>query len=100
MVQGWPLGSSHLVAPVATNSCGTSCWFMYFQIAVFVGVPALSCDYEDLILFDQLARHLDGFGRRIGVVVGDEIDLAAVDATLGIDHFEVRRLAFPNRAVI
>ncbi len=40
MVQGWPFGSSHLVAPVATNSCGTFFWFMYCQMALLVGVPS------------------------------------------------------------
>ena len=40
MVQGKSLGSFHLVAPVATNSCGTFFEFMYFWIAEFGGVPS------------------------------------------------------------
>ena len=40
MVQGKSLGSFHLVAPVATNSCGIFFTFMYFWIAVFGGVPS------------------------------------------------------------
>ncbi len=40
MVQGKSFGSFHLVAPVATNSCGTFFWFMYFWIAEFGGVPS------------------------------------------------------------
>ena len=40
MVQGNSLGSFHLVAPVATNSCGTFFEFMYFWIAEFGGVPS------------------------------------------------------------
>ena len=40
MVQGKFFGSFHLVAPVATNSCGTFFEFMYFWIAVFGGVPS------------------------------------------------------------
>ena len=41
MVQGLPFGSFHLVAPVATNSCGTFLEFMYFWIAVLDGVPSV-----------------------------------------------------------
>ena len=40
MVQGKSFGSFHLVAPVATNSCGTFLAFRYFWIAVFDGVPS------------------------------------------------------------
>src|SRR5258707_3930644 len=40
MVQGNSFGSFHLVAPVATNSCGTFFEFMYFWIAEFGGVPS------------------------------------------------------------
>ena len=40
MVHGKSLGSFHLVAPVATNSCGTFLVFIYFWIAVFGGVPS------------------------------------------------------------
>ena len=40
MVHGKFFGSFHLVAPVATNSCGTFLAFMYFWIAAFGGVPS------------------------------------------------------------
>ena len=40
MVHGKFFGSFHLVAPVATNSCGTFFEFMYFWIAEFGGVPS------------------------------------------------------------
>ena len=40
MVHGKFCGSFHLVAPVATNSCGTFFAFMYLWIAVFDGVPS------------------------------------------------------------
>ena len=42
MVHGKFFGSSHLVAPVATNSCGTFFEFMYFWIAEFGGVSELN----------------------------------------------------------
>ena len=38
--RGSSSGSFHLVAPVATNSCGTFFVFMYFWIAEFGGVPS------------------------------------------------------------
>ncbi len=40
MVHGKFFGSFHLVAPVATNSCGIFLEFRYFWIAVFDGVPS------------------------------------------------------------
>ena len=40
MVHGKFFGSPHLVAPVATNSCGTFLAFMYFWIAELDGVPS------------------------------------------------------------
>ena len=40
MVQGKSLGSSHLVAPVATKSCGTFLVFIYLCMAEFGGVPS------------------------------------------------------------
>ena len=40
MVQGKSFGSPNLVAPVATNSCGTFLAFRYFWIAEFDGVPS------------------------------------------------------------
>lgn len=40
MVHGKCFGSFHLLAPVATNSCGTFLAFMYFWKAVFDGVPS------------------------------------------------------------
>src|SRR3989304_5461733 len=67
MVHGKFLGSPNLVAPAATKSCGT------FK----------------LVESDELARLLDGLGRAVAVVVGDERHLAAVDAALGVDLVEI-----------
>jgi hypothetical protein len=52
-----------------------------------------------VILFDQLARHLDGFGWTVAVVAADEIYLATVNTTLVVDHGEVRGFCFPDGAV-
>ncbi len=41
MVQGKFFGSLNLVAPVATNSCGTFFVLRYFWIAALDGVPRL-----------------------------------------------------------
>ena len=48
-----------------------------------------------MILLDQLAYIFDGLRRTIGVVADDEIDLAAVDTALVIDHGEVRGFDLP-----
>jgi hypothetical protein len=39
MVQGLSLGLPHFDAPLASRMCGTFLAFMYFTIAVLVGVP-------------------------------------------------------------
>jgi len=45
-------------------------------------------DQEYLVAFHELACLLDGLGRAEGVVIGDKVDLAAVDAALVVDHPE------------
>jgi hypothetical protein len=45
-------------------------------------------EQENLVLFDQLARHLHSLGRRVTIIVADEVDLAAVDTTGLVDHLE------------
>ena len=42
-----------------------------------------------LVLLDELADHLDRLRRAVGVVVGDVVDLAPVDAALVVDLLEV-----------
>ena len=44
---------------------------------------------ENLVLLDQLAGHLHGLGRLVAVVVGDHVDLAAVDAAFGVDLVQI-----------
>jgi hypothetical protein len=41
-------------------------------------------DQQDFVAFDQLAGLLDGLRRRVAVVIGDEVDLAAVDAAFAL----------------
>ena len=43
-------------------------------------------DQKHLVALDQLARLLDRLRRAVGVVVGNEVDLAAVDAAIVVDH--------------
>ena len=43
-------------------------------------------------ILDQLAARLHRLGRREAVVERDELDLASVDAALGVQHLEVRDL--------
>ena len=41
---------------------------------------------QHFVLLDELSDHLDRLGRRVAVIEADELDLAAVDAALVIDH--------------
>src|SRR5258708_3248305 len=77
MVHGKSFGSFHLVAPVATNSCGTFLALRYFWIAEFDGV----------------------LGRAITVVIGEKVDFGAVDAALGVDLLEIGLFGFADHAV-
>jgi len=54
---------------------------------------------QDAIVLDELARGLDGLLRVVAIVVGDEIDLAAVDAAFGVDLLEVRGDGLADQAV-
>ncbi|MGY3078460.1 hypothetical protein ACVWZZ_004868 [Bradyrhizobium sp. LM6.10] len=54
---------------------------------------------EHLVAFDELANLLHGFRRRIGVVILDQIDLAAVDAALVVDHLEIGSLGLADRRI-
>ena len=54
---------------------------------------------QHTVILDELARLLDGPGRAVAVVVGDEIDLAAVDAALGVDHLEIGSLGLADHAI-
>ncbi len=49
-------------------------------------VPTLG-EHADVL--DQLARLLDGLGCAVGIVELREVDLAAVDALLFVDHLEI-----------
>ena len=56
-------------------------------------------DQQHLVAFHQLSRLLDRLRRAVAVVVGNEIDLAAVDAAFGIDLREIGRLGLADQAV-
>jgi len=40
---------------------------------------------QDLVAFDQFSRLFDRLGWAIGVIVGDEVDLAPIDAAFRVD---------------
>jgi hypothetical protein len=71
---------------------------MYFMIAEFEGVPS-GWKISKTSALHQLARLLDRLGRAIGIVIGDEIDLAPVDAAFGVDHVEEGGLGLPEHAI-
>src|SRR5205814_8320928 len=54
---------------------------------------------QHAVALDQLAHLLDGLRRAVAVVVGDEVDLAAVDAALLVDHREEGGLGLADDAV-
>ena len=54
---------------------------------------------QHFIALDQLAHLLHRLRGRVGVVVADEVDLAAVDAALFVDHPEVGFLGLADGAV-
>jgi hypothetical protein len=54
---------------------------------------------QHFILLDQLAGLLDRLCRRIAVVQGEELDSAAVDAALVVEHLEVGGFRTRDRAI-
>ena len=58
-------------------------------MALLGGVPRVWKSEAHLVLLDELAHHLHRLGRAVAVVVGDVVDLAAVDAALVVDLLEV-----------
>ena len=62
MVQGNAFGSFHLVAPVATNSCGTFLLLTYFWIAVLEGVPSVPNSSRTSSLSTSLRACSTAFG--------------------------------------
>ena len=53
----------------------------------------------DMLLLDETAGLLDRLRRAVAVVEADEIDLAAVDAALIVDHLEIGGLRPADHAV-
>src|SRR6266403_3846912 len=56
-------------------------------------------DQQYFVALHQLAYLLYGLRRAVAVVIADEIDLAAVDAALGVDLLEVGLLGLADHAV-
>jgi hypothetical protein len=54
---------------------------------------------QHVVLFDKLAGLFDRLGGRVGVIQGQEIDLASVDAALIVEHLKVSRLGARDRAI-
>ena len=54
---------------------------------------------QHLVLLDQLPHLLDGLRRAVAVVAADEVDLAAIDAAVLIDHGEIGGFGLADGAV-
>jgi hypothetical protein len=54
---------------------------------------------QNLIAFDELARLLDGLRRAVAVVIADKVDLAAVDAALGVDLAKLCSLGLSDLSI-
>ncbi len=54
---------------------------------------------QHFVLLDQPPRRLDAFRRAVGVVHGEELDLAPVDAALLVDHLEIGFADAPQHAI-
>jgi len=83
---GSSFGSFHFEAPVATWSCGTFFMFMYLWIARVRRRTERLEHEQHVVLLDQLPHHFHRLGRAVGVVVRNEVDLAALIAALVVDH--------------
>lgn len=54
---------------------------------------------EHLFLLDQAPRRLDAFRRAVGVIHGEKLDLAPVDAALLVQHLEIGFANAPEHAI-
>src|SRR3979409_302078 len=98
-------GSFHFEAPVLSINCGTPLEFRYLCTAVWGAVPSepnsastSSCSTSSP-LASQPPRRLDAFRRAVGVVHSEELDLAAVDAALLVQHLEIGLADPPEHAL-
>ena len=65
-----------------------------------IGEPAERREDErDPFLFDETPRLFDGLRRAVAVVETEEIELAAVDAALFVDHLETRGFRPANETI-
>ena len=54
---------------------------------------------QHFVALDQLAHLLDRLGRRVGVVILDQVDLAAVHAALIVDHLHIGGLGLADGGI-
>ena len=71
------------------NSCGIFRSLRYFATESWVVVPIEPKIKATLLHFDQLARLVPGAPRHEAVVDADQVDPAAIDAALIVDHLHV-----------
>ena len=88
--------------PRRAGRCEQLRHFLAVEIFLHGGVHRRADDLEGeqhLVALDQLADLLDRFRRRIGVVILDQVDLAAVHAALIVDHLEIGSLRLADGGV-
>jgi hypothetical protein len=67
--------------------------FLLVEVTVDCGIgrgAERGSDQQHAVFLDQLAHLLDRLRRRIAIVIGDEIDLTAVNAPLVVYHPVIR----------
>ena len=98
IVHGWFAGSPQAGKPVPTKSCGVQLLLVQASRGGHVGRADLDDAGEDLVLLDQLGHDRRRLVRVVRVVLGDQLQLVAVDATVGVDLVEVDLEALGDRA--
>ena len=72
------------------------------EVFLHGGVRRCADDLEGqqhFVAFDQLAHLLDGFRRAVGVIILNQVDLAAVDAARIVDHLDIGRLGLADGGI-
>src|SRR6516165_8134350 len=91
------------IVPLDSTACYEQLWHLsgiHVSLDRRVGRrPGAVEDQQDFIASDEPAGLFDGFRRTVSVVIGNEPDLAPVDAAFGVHLVEIRRDGFTDDAL-